>query len=542
MLTDNKVLVVEESLETRSAFREMLALLNCNDIDIATDAQEAIPMIERNHYDLVMCFYHLGKGKSGQDLLEEVRHLGHLSYATPFVMILDDHNSEHVRLQHRQMADALLKKPITINNLQECLKVVCSITGRLRDFFVVLDKGDDEKSLTLAEALCEDTQTNALLSQRWRCELLRRLGQYERAAALYRNMQGIYTNEAWINTALASCLFNMGKIEDAHSILLEQHTQHPNALACLDLLGEISLKQNDYKSAATYLKTSCEAAPFNIDRNAMLAQALMAGQRLSEAQQVYEHIVFLSFNSCFKHTEAFLQFVRLAQFNHRYDHAQRRNRGLKEKINIVLRHALSKYQDAPTLLFELRARYAFWLTEQGEQQQARNILGVACADYDLNTEPLSIMVQPLLVETFLAIKDFSEAERILNLEAEGDAELPKQMDYLNEVKEKFDGRVSKARTRQNKKAVDLYKSGNLEAAIEAFDEAVNMGNATPSILLNAIQSKIEYINEVGLRRSLIESCIDTFEKIPIPDTTETSSPRYLRLKEQLERIKRAAGC
>lgn len=542
MLTDNKVLVVEESLETRSAFREMLALLGCNDIEIATDAQKAMPMIEGTQYDLVMCYYHLGKGKNGQDLLDEVRHLGHLSYATPFVMILDEHNGEHLRLQHRQMADAHLKKPFTINGLQDCLSNVCSTAERMRDFFVVLDEGNDEASLALAETLCEDAHTTTLLSQRWRCELLRRAGQHERAADLYRNMRDIYTNEDWISTALASCLLTMGKAADAYSILLEQHTQYPTALACLDLLGEISLKQDDYKSAITYLQTSCEAAPFNIDRNAMLAQALMADQRLSEAQQVYEHIVFLSFNSCFKYSEAFLQFVRLAQFNHRYDHAQRRHRGLKEKINIILRHALSKYQQAPKLLFELRARHAFWLTEQGEQQQARGILDTAFSDYDLNTEPLSIMVQPLLAETFIALKDFSEAERILNLEAEDDAELPKQVDYLDEIKEKFDGRVSKARTRQNKKAVDLYKSGNLEGAIAAFDEAIKMGNATPNILLNVIQSKIEYINEVGLKRDLIESCVETFATIPVPNSAETFSPRYLRLKEQLDRIKRAAGC
>ena len=71
----------------RQLLREMLVPLEPTRIVVGKNGKEAITLLEKNAFDIVLCDYKLGNGKDGQQVLEEARHRNLLSHAAIFFII-----------------------------------------------------------------------------------------------------------------------------------------------------------------------------------------------------------------------------------------------------------------------------------------------------------------------------------------------------------------------------------------------------------------------------------------------------------------------
>ncbi|MBK8162808.1 MAG: response regulator [Gammaproteobacteria bacterium] len=71
--TRTRFLIVDESADTRRLLKTMLAESGAEQIDETAYAAEAIRMMAQVGYDVVLCDFHLGAGRDGQQLLEEAR-------------------------------------------------------------------------------------------------------------------------------------------------------------------------------------------------------------------------------------------------------------------------------------------------------------------------------------------------------------------------------------------------------------------------------------------------------------------------------------
>ena len=70
---DKNYLVVDDFIGIRQLLRESLRNLGAKNIDQASSGGEAIALLARIRYDVVLCDYNLGEGKNGQQVLEEAR-------------------------------------------------------------------------------------------------------------------------------------------------------------------------------------------------------------------------------------------------------------------------------------------------------------------------------------------------------------------------------------------------------------------------------------------------------------------------------------
>ena len=77
-----RLLIVEDSAEARGMLRGFMRDSGVEKIDLASSGQEAIEAMKSHRYDVVLCDYNLGKGKDGQQVLEEARVSKYLSYNT----------------------------------------------------------------------------------------------------------------------------------------------------------------------------------------------------------------------------------------------------------------------------------------------------------------------------------------------------------------------------------------------------------------------------------------------------------------------------
>ena len=66
-------LIVDDFVGVRQLMRESLRNLGAKNIDQAASGGEAMALLVRSRYDVVLCDFNLGEGKNGQQVLEEVR-------------------------------------------------------------------------------------------------------------------------------------------------------------------------------------------------------------------------------------------------------------------------------------------------------------------------------------------------------------------------------------------------------------------------------------------------------------------------------------
>ncbi|MFT7110752.1 MAG: CheY-like chemotaxis protein, partial [Psychrobacter glaciei] len=71
MLAGKRILAVDDLVESRSAMKKMLVILGASNVDVAMDGDEATHYILNNDYDLIISDYNLGRGRDGQQILEE---------------------------------------------------------------------------------------------------------------------------------------------------------------------------------------------------------------------------------------------------------------------------------------------------------------------------------------------------------------------------------------------------------------------------------------------------------------------------------------
>lgn len=76
-----KVLIIDDFQEMRVMLRAMIEPLAPDVVKVAKNGEEAIECLEENKIDIIFCDYNPGKGKDGQQVLEETKHRGLLPYS-----------------------------------------------------------------------------------------------------------------------------------------------------------------------------------------------------------------------------------------------------------------------------------------------------------------------------------------------------------------------------------------------------------------------------------------------------------------------------
>ena len=120
-LQGQKILIVDDLVEARSALKSMLTVLGADDVYSATDGREAVEYIMEHDFDLVLSDYNLGKGKDGQQILEEARYTNRLRATASFVMITGENAVDRVMGALEYDPDAYVTKPFTLSILRERL-------------------------------------------------------------------------------------------------------------------------------------------------------------------------------------------------------------------------------------------------------------------------------------------------------------------------------------------------------------------------------------------------------------------------------------
>ena len=93
-------------------------------------------------------------------------------------------------------------------------------------------------------------------------------------------------------------------------------------------------------------------------------------------------------------------------------------------------------------------------------------------------------------------------------------------------------------TEINDRAIEFFERGQLSQAIELFDQATSYKEAGLAVLLNAIQTKISYMDQRGAQKEMVQEVKELLDRVGELSDGDERYQRWLLLKKSQDRLAR----
>ena len=167
-----RFLIVDELDSFRFSTKKTLKSLGLKLVDTAASAQTVLNGFQNVNYDVVLCNYELGKGKNGQELLEELRYRKLLKFTGLFFIISAEVEKGKVMGTIENEPDGYLVKPIPPQELESRLSKALEMKNAMRAIDNAIDEGDFSSAIDfcdrkIAEKVARQRLVVATCGKRW---------------------------------------------------------------------------------------------------------------------------------------------------------------------------------------------------------------------------------------------------------------------------------------------------------------------------------------------------------------------------------------
>ncbi|GAB1259888.1 response regulator [Aurantivibrio plasticivorans] len=481
-----KALVVDDFESFRQMLANMLESFGIASIDSAVTGNEVMRWCQEKDFDLILCDYNLGRGKNGQQILEELRHKTILSRKTLFILISAESSKAIVMSAYDYEPDAYLAKPITGKALKQRLD---RLLQQRDEMFPIYQAIDDKNLPKATDLLNRQIMAGSRIStpcQKLLGELYLESGQIDLAEDIYRRALQVRTLD-WAKVGMAKVRELQGNKGEAKTFLKEIIKKNPLCMQAYDALAGIYRKEEDDEALSEVLKSAVEQSPMAILRQESLAKHAIKVNDNFTAAQAFRQTVRLGTNSVHDKLDNHIQFGRSTAQLLRDDQSAAVDLSrevIKDLEEVGSRFAMSEEQSVMTLFVESQV-----LAGQGNTRKAKEVLQMAEEKYstletesDLDTD---LSMAQALKDTGNKEASDQVLSRLVQEYKNDQPALEKIDPYLDEpISQRNRGTV----TSINKRGIGFYEANKFEEAIRCFDSARKLFPNHIGIQLNLVQS------------------------------------------------------
>ncbi len=536
MLAGKRILAVDDLVESRSAMKKMLMILGANNVDIAMDGDEATEYILNNDYDMVISDYNLGRGRDGQQILEEARFINRLKATTTFIMLTGENAMDMVMGALEYEPDDYVTKPFTIDIMRQRLTRILTIKEQLKPINEAIDRQAKAEVIQLCDEYIKHKPRLKNRVERIKGRTLMSMKNYEDALDLYNGI----LEEREINWALlgkATCLFHKGQFKESKQLLEYTIKEHPKYVQCYDLLSKIHLKNKDLKSAQNTLVSATHVSPKQVLRQMELGRIAFANQDMGVAETAFRQSVKLARHSCYRSVKNYLFYAKSLQ--HKINTSNNREvRSSSSDAFKALEEAKNIYADTPEYVLEATMIESTTYTNLGKEADAKAAANKAEQMLAQINEPTSAQLLSM-ANVYIATKQHAKAQDLLSEVSKRKGLSRSEARELERTKGEISEQVVRQYTTDiNDKAIGYFERGQLSQAIELLDQATAYKEAGLAVLLNAIQVKITYMDQRAASRKMLDEVDELLRRVGEIPASDDRHQRWLLLKKSQERLVR----
>jgi tetratricopeptide (TPR) repeat protein len=268
--TDKNVLIVDDMHEMRSSLRSQVASLAIEKVSLAGTVRDALELIKKQKFDIILCDYNLGDITDGQQFLEYLRTTRIISRATLFVMITAETRYEKVITAAECLPDDYLLKPFTAETLKSRFDKLVAKKIRLAAIDKLQDHGRWSEIISACDEIIASSDKYLIDAMRIKGNALIMTGQFKAARDFYRQALALRPLP-WAKLGLARAQRSLGKHDEAKELLGEIIVENPNFLSAYDMLGHIHMEEGNSQKALAILDSACNVSPKSLARHRSIA-------------------------------------------------------------------------------------------------------------------------------------------------------------------------------------------------------------------------------------------------------------------------------
>lgn len=529
-LKDKKILIIDDFQEMRALLKSMIAPLSPGLVETAQNGEEAIELMENNLFDIVFCDYNLGKGKDGQQVLEEAKHRNLLPYSAIYIMTTAENSSDMVMGAIDYIPDDYISKPFNRTVIHSRLKKQYDKKNNLDKVSKAVANKNYKKAIELCDDLLANRPANRLDILKVKGEQLSNLGEYEKAADLYEDI--IEERDIpWAYMALGKVRYYEKQYGEAIEVFEGIIKENSSNVSAYDWLAKCYEETGELTKAQEMLKISTTKSPKSLVRQKKLAEVAHENNDLETAQHAYEHAIHVGQNSCYKEPDIYnglaKTLIESGNTQNALEVAKKIKKDFENDSNAEMVAAITE---------------GMIHTSTGNSAAASKCLEGAMDLFKQNPQGLSADIALELTDLCLSSgkeEDANEISKNIIANNHENKELLEKTRkiYSDAGKENIGEELIKQTTSEivdiNNKGAHLLKEGKLEESIELFMRAARGMPDNIIVNLNAAYSIMMQMQKTGKVKkysSRVENYLERVHKL------DPSNKKYHELADMLQRI------
>jgi tetratricopeptide (TPR) repeat protein len=524
--SNKSYLVVDDFIGIRQLLRESLRNLGARHIDQASSGGEAMALLARTRYDVVLCDYNLGEGKNGQQVLEEARVRNLLIPSCVWMMVSAEKSIESVMGAAEHQPDAYLIKPITEGVLLTRLNRV----WHKKQVFKQIDQAYAEKDFLRAARMCDEqiavNKVHEIELLRMKAALLLKSGEPGKARDTYEKV--LQEREyQWARTGLAKIRMANGEFEQARQIFQTVIAENRYYMDAYDNLAKAYTAMGQAEEACNILERASKMSPNSVTRQRELGTVSLKLGHVGMAEKAFRKCIAIGEYSVMKSADPYLGLARVC--------------GLKNDTKEAMALLVTAQREFATDQIGLRAKITEGLVyhESGDYRRARKAGDELEEMLKAQSERPDI---PTCMEMASLLFAVGVKESPVDLLCYVIRNNHDNTVLLDEVQRVFDkARMSDegfALIKSSKKeasdlmnqGVLLWKTGKLPEAVVWMREARSELPNNLRILFNCAQILISHMQQLGYDEALSREATEVLLHV---DKIQPGQQRFAQLMEQL---------
>lgn len=509
--TSKSVLVVDDIANMRSTLREMLRSIGFRNILDVSTGERALEALANGDFDVVLCDYNLGRGKDGQQVLEEVRYRGLIRLSTVFIMVTAESSQYRVMGAVEHQPDEYLAKPFPQALLAKRLERHILRRQALRSIDYAVSLGSYEKAIELCNQLIAKEVGNPNELMRLKLDFFMRLENHDRAEQVCREALE-RDRVAWALTGMGRVCLARGDMDKARGYFQAALDEYPTYMEAYDLLADVLVSLDEAQQAQQLLDKAIEISPNSVLRQRRLGEVARSTGDTETAERAYKQAAALGKGSVLRsHTDyaelAKVQVVRGAPetaIQQTLGDMRKETRGRGEA---VIEAALAEAEVYRELGRDDQADQAYAYASEAYRKLEGNVS--ARVALELGQEALAHNDADLGMEAIQqAVKNCHDDEEVLRraqavfndsgMAAEGDRAIRA---ITKDVRDK------------NNRGVALARQGKLQESAQLFEEVLQDSALNVTVNLNAAQVYLMLAKKGAENQALLRQAEDCLSQV-----------------------------
>ena len=529
-----KVLVIEDLAEMRSSMKSMLSNMGIQDIETVNNGEEALKKMGKERYDIVFSDYELGRGKDGQQILEEVRYSKLIPPSSIFILVTAAQTVEMVMGALEAEPDGYIVKPVTLDLLRTRLNRIVRTKDVYKEINKALDKRHIDAALDACNRLAIQKPKFALPAYRIKGRILLEEKRWDEAKDLYDTVLGI-KRVAWAILGMGKVHYHLAEYEDAKTLLEGLANTNSKYVEAQDWLAKVLEAQGKYKAAQKVLQAAVDESPKVCLRQQELGRVAELNGDPLVMRKACRKAIGLGKNSVFAKADPHIGLAKALQVSIKSGSMRESKMAIQEAMKLIetarMEYELTALQNLKAALVEAETLFNSGNEEEGKlaYNLAKNIME--------NSDQLSMDDQ---LDVFSSRLLFETPEDIETIKKD----LLTQIGDDNRLQTKFYRVIENSLSNKPEERLDLMKArgqelldrDDIEDAIEILTRATQVPNADDEVRMMTFKAIITRFEKGRSSREYLEKGDELVEALNKVPEDNPMFPNIEKLKQRWDKV------